>query len=86
MLMVVVLRVFTPVLIACPNQDKSARDLNIHMGRCDDMTPKQCKSLCTGYAFFGLQLGNECRCGDTSWKPKYQKKVRLTCTESLYGQ
>jgi len=57
-------------------EDHNKRDFSVFKGRCDDMTPNQCESLCSEFEYYALQFHDQCRCGKVGWKPRYNAKAR----------
>ncbi|CAM9751708.1 unnamed protein product, partial [Sphacelaria rigidula] len=49
----------------------------------ENLTIDRCAMVCTGYAYFGTQFGNECFCGRTSDDP--DELGRATCNMSCAG-
>jgi len=66
-------------------KDYKDRDLPISMGRCNYMTPKECNSLCSGYAYYAVQFHGECRCADKNWKTRYHKVPDKQCNAPCNG-
>ena len=48
----------------------------------NNMTIENCSEICKNYEFFGLQNGDECRCGNkaTQFMPTYPSSCNKRCT------
>jgi len=50
--------------VGCYRDNPAARDLPVHKGTSQMMTPRKCNDLCSGYDYFGVQI-HECFCGSS---------------------
>jgi len=72
--------------VGCFRDSQEELDFSVFKGPWGDLTPTTCNALCSGYAFFGLQHGNECRCGASSWKSKYGTAPDEQCDKPCAGE
>jgi hypothetical protein len=49
-------------VVGSPN---GARALSVTQPASNSMTPAACRSLCTGYTYYGVEYGRECYCGNS---------------------
>lgn len=50
----------------CVIDNAGDRVFKSHQASSDNMTPQTCSTICGGYAYFGIEFGRECYCGDNA--------------------
>lgn len=68
-----------------PDRDLPDQHTAISHTDSSKMTPAVCARICRGHSFYGLQNHHECRCGGSSWLPRYGKRPNADCNNACQG-